>query len=340
MKKYLLPRLGKFYKANMHTHTMVSDGSLTPEEAKAQFKSHGYSIVAFTDHEVMVPHPELRDEEFLPITSFEISMNTGWGPFHKCYHFCIYSPEEMREVSGDFSENRVWGRAKDHINDNMRSRMNEHRDYSRESVQRAINIANEEGCLVSYNHPGWSNQDYSDYTGLKGIWGVEWHNSGCVRLGYNENDRPILDLLREGERMIYPLATDDCHSITDYFGGWIQVRARSLDYATVFEALRRGDFYSSTGPEIKSLYIEDGKVVVKTSAAARIFMVTDHRCNASRSATDKPLREAEFSLEKLIENAKSAPEGRNVWFRIDVADKYGKFAKSRAYFLDELGLIK
>ena len=66
MKKYLLPRLGKFYKANMHTHTTVSDGKLSPAEAKEAFKSKGYSIVAFTDHEVMVPHPELRDEDFLP----------------------------------------------------------------------------------------------------------------------------------------------------------------------------------------------------------------------------------------------------------------------------------
>ena len=56
MKKYLLPRNGKFYKANMHAHTTVSDGRLSPEEMKRAFMERGYSIVAFTDHEVMVPH--------------------------------------------------------------------------------------------------------------------------------------------------------------------------------------------------------------------------------------------------------------------------------------------
>ena len=65
MKKYLLPREGKFYKANMHCHTNISDGKMTPEEVKTAYKKNGYSIVAYTDHEIMMPHYELRDEEFL-----------------------------------------------------------------------------------------------------------------------------------------------------------------------------------------------------------------------------------------------------------------------------------
>ena len=34
MKQYLLPEKGQFYKANLHRHTVVSDGTLTPEEVK------------------------------------------------------------------------------------------------------------------------------------------------------------------------------------------------------------------------------------------------------------------------------------------------------------------
>ena len=34
MKKYLLPKEGKFYKSCLHTHTNVSDGELTPEQLK------------------------------------------------------------------------------------------------------------------------------------------------------------------------------------------------------------------------------------------------------------------------------------------------------------------
>ena len=81
MRKYLLPDSGNFYKANLHVHTTVSDGQMTPEEIKRIYKEHGYSIVAFTDHEIMVPEPHLTDGEFLAITSTEISVNShhGWA---------------------------------------------------------------------------------------------------------------------------------------------------------------------------------------------------------------------------------------------------------------------
>ena len=69
MIKYLLPKEGKFYKANLHMHTNISDGVMTVEETKKAFVEKGYSIVAFTDHEVMVPHVDLSDENFLAITS-------------------------------------------------------------------------------------------------------------------------------------------------------------------------------------------------------------------------------------------------------------------------------
>ncbi|MBO5897602.1 MAG: hypothetical protein J6R04_01195 [Clostridia bacterium] len=42
MKQYLLPEKGIFYKANMHTHTTISDGQLTPEEIKEIYKARGY----------------------------------------------------------------------------------------------------------------------------------------------------------------------------------------------------------------------------------------------------------------------------------------------------------
>ena len=32
MKHHLLPETGRFYKANLHRHTTVSDGEGTPEE--------------------------------------------------------------------------------------------------------------------------------------------------------------------------------------------------------------------------------------------------------------------------------------------------------------------
>ena len=44
MKKYLLPEKGNYYKANLHCHTNLSDGILSPEEVKELYLSLGYSM--------------------------------------------------------------------------------------------------------------------------------------------------------------------------------------------------------------------------------------------------------------------------------------------------------
>ena len=71
MIKYLLGGKGQFYKANLHSHTTLSDGLLTPEEVKALYKEHGYSIVAFTDHDILIPHKDLKDDSFLPLNGLD-----------------------------------------------------------------------------------------------------------------------------------------------------------------------------------------------------------------------------------------------------------------------------
>ncbi len=339
MKKYLLPRQGKFYKANMHCHTNISDGQMTPEEVKAAFKEKGYSIVAYTDHEIMMPHYDLADENFLPITAYEVQLR-DWNRQVNCiklYHMNLYSPDPERYLSKTYCKKDAWwGNIVNHFTDEMAAAGLAEREYSKEFAQWIIDTAKEEGMLVSYNHPVWSLQNHDDYSGLKGLWGVEWHNTGCVRAGYVDSEQPIIDLLSEGEN-VFPLATDDNHRTADLFGGWIWVKAKKLDYATVFKALKNGDFYSTTGPEIKSLYLEDGVVKIKTSPAKRISLITDRRHTVSKNADGKLLSGAELSLSAFLGINDKTKEYRRAYFRLEVVDKYGNRALTRAYYLDELG---
>ena len=55
-KKILLGKNQRFYKANMHCHSNLSDGVLTPQELKDMYKSKGYSILAITDHDSIRKH--------------------------------------------------------------------------------------------------------------------------------------------------------------------------------------------------------------------------------------------------------------------------------------------
>ena len=68
------------------------------------------------------------------------------------------------------------------------------------------------------------------------------------------------------------------------------------------------------------------------------FFVTDRRLTTAKNAKEKLLNGAEFDLESLIENHKNTKEYRNAYFRLEVVDKYGNRALTRAYFLSELGL--
>ena len=67
MKHYLLPEKGQFYKANLHAHTNQSDGKNAPEEVREIFKSKGYSIVAYTDHDLLLDRASLCQEDFLAL---------------------------------------------------------------------------------------------------------------------------------------------------------------------------------------------------------------------------------------------------------------------------------
>lgn len=335
MRKYLLPNEGDFYKANLHMHTTISDGQLTLEETKRLYKEHGYSIVAFTDHEVMVPHNDLTDEDFLAITSTEISFNISYERefmFNKVYHLNFYSRNPNKNAYSTFSKKRVWlNHSKQYISEEQ-NEIDFARTYSINDVNNIISMAKKDGCIVSYNHPVWSLQNYSDYGELKGLWGIEWWNTGCACEGYFDTIQPIDDLLRKGEN-VFPLATDDAHELKHCFGGWVNVKANKLNYESVFNALENGDFYSSTGPEIKELFIEDGKIKIKTSKVNQIALSSERRYNKCIVGND--LEEAVFDINEYIIKSKKEITN-NHYIRLTVVDSKGKIAYTRGYRINEL----
>jgi hypothetical protein len=75
MKHSLIPTEGNWYKANLHCHTTCSDGKLTPEEVKERYRSQGYSVIAFSDHNKIIDHSDLNDENFLALTAFEVDFS-------------------------------------------------------------------------------------------------------------------------------------------------------------------------------------------------------------------------------------------------------------------------
>lgn len=340
MKKYLLSEKVNFYKANLHSHTNLSDGALTPEEAKKAYMDEGYSIIAYTDHNTMLDHSDLAEEGFLPLRGFEIDISekTDAARGRKTCHICFIAIDP---------ENRVqpfWNRTGKYLFSNSKNQMDKVifdenepdfiREYTIDCVNYVMQTAREKGFFVTYNHPVWSGENFEQYGHYKGMHAMEIFNMGCYVLGLPEYNPKIYDdILREGNR-IYCIAADDNHNGSanwreDSFGGWTMINAEKLEYRTITQALLDGQFYASTGPVIKELYLEENKVHIKCSPAKRITLNTGRFRSASKLRTapeGEYLTEAEFTINPEVD----------IYFRLDVYDESGKAANTNAYYCDKV----
>ena len=113
---------------------------------------------------------------------------------------------------------------------------------------------------------------------------MEIYNYGCEHDGlYGYNPQSYDEMLRLGSRL-FCVSTDDNHNsfpfgdpLCDSFGGFTMIKAEKLTYDSIVDALLKGNFYSSMGPEIKELYVEDGVLHVKTSPVEKIYVLMEGR---------------------------------------------------------------
>lgn len=330
MKQFLIPDGGQFYKANLHCHTTCSDGVMTPLEVKDYYKARGYSIVAFTDHCVLIPHPELADANFLPLNGYEseqVAADTEPVSRRKHCHICFIALKKDNITMPYYNLKAIWGQGRklvDQVKFNMDHTL-EHWEHDPEITNQIIRLGREAGFFVTYNHPAWSTEHYEDYSRYTGMCAMEIMNYSSWITGYGDYNPRIYDeLLRKGER-IYAIAADDNHNAETVCGGWTMIKADQLEYETITAALEQGHFYASFGPEIHGLWFEDGKVQIRTGPAKRIICSFRDRRATIRNADQTPLTQAEFEI--------LPSDG---YFRITVVDEQGRCANTNAYFTDTL----
>ncbi len=327
MKHVLLDKKRNYYKANMHCHTTLSDGTLTPEEIKQAYMENGYSIIAFTDHEHIIDNSHLSDESFLAITSTEIAIkenplqSTLKNTKMKACHLNLYSPEPHNDVTPCYST--LYDK---YIKDETKARIKFDKEfkrvYSARGINKIIREANKKGFLVTYNHPNWSLENATDYLKLDGLWGMEIFNYSCVYSGHYDDEHIFDEMLRSGKKVMCVCADDNHNVKSDSFGGFIYVNCDSLDYETVFSALKNGYFYASTGVKVTSLELEGDVVRFECSPSSRVVLSTEgRRCDCIR-AEGNEITSGEFKLR--------SDDG---YFRLRFENKDGTRAYTQAYDL-------
>ena len=343
MKKDLLPSGVNWYRANFHCHTKHSDGALTPEQVKEAYKNHGYSIVAYTDHDVLLDHSDLNDEGFLALTSSEYAVNqaqpgfpeifdTGISPWvrKKCMHLNIFAkdPHNTFMPATDINQNWI---LRDRYPDTKCDGFI--REYTTENINEMIRRCNEAGFLVQLNHPYWSLNEREDYINLKGLWGLEILNY-ATELETGSEYCPYIydDMLRSGMYNLVCTMGDDNHNHAGFresFGGSTMIGAKELKYDQIIEAMEKGNIYCTSGrdnpPQFTALYVEDNMIKIDCTPVTNININGYGRADRHITAPEgETITHAEFPLRES-----------DVYFRVSLRDEYGNNAHTHTYFVKD-----
>lgn len=335
---YLISPDKKQYKANLHCHSIHSDGKHTPEELKEIYKRYGYSILAITDHETPKAHNDLTDPDFLMITGYENYIRPGdssYDIYNLEVHLNLFARDPENETMICYNPGYCKYMSAEDQEKLAKAGSERPREYSREYINEFIRTANENGYLVAYNHPYWSMESEEDILSYEGLFSVEMCNYSSYLLNHLEYNAALYDkILRSGKR-IFCHSSDDNHNKHpegqpewDSCGAFTMFLLDDLTYDNVIDAMDKGEMYSSMGPVFHEISVEGDQIHIECSEVAAIYMYfgskTPRRIYAEPGQT---LTVADFTIDP-----------RAQYIRVSVVDREGRFADTRGFFRDELGM--
>jgi hypothetical protein len=255
-----------WYRCNTHTHTSNpphSDANETPDFVAEWYRSHGYQCLVITDHEFL----------------------TDVGPINRHYaatgDFLVLQGQEITQQLADPA--RPDSVRQLHVNGINVNKTILPIGYPQpaqgisplQAYERNIDAIIDAGGIVQINHPNlqWSVR-LNDLLPLSQPFLLEVWNAFPTsnNLGGTDdagNQAPsaesLWDSLLSKGKVVWGVASDDAHSYHSFDDresptpgkGWITIRAPSLTVAYVTEALRRGDFYASTGITLNTYSSDD-----------------------------------------------------------------------------------
>ncbi|MCC7035623.1 MAG: PHP domain-containing protein [Acidobacteria bacterium] len=249
----------RWFKGNLHTHTLNSDGDSTPDEVVRWYREHGYDFLVLTDHNFLTGVDGLNAVQgapgkFLVVKGEEVSGVVDRKPVHvngfdvdrlvdppqagtvvAMLQGMVDAIRGARGVPSINHPNFVWAITADELAAVQRTRLFE----------------------VYNGHPTVHNLGGGGVPGLEEVW----------------------DRVLSSGRMLYGIAVDDAHHFKRPWDptastpghGWVFVRAAALEPRALVEALDRGEFYSSTGVELAAVEATAAgvKVAVKVAGISK-----------------------------------------------------------------------
>ncbi|MCW3991652.1 MAG: CehA/McbA family metallohydrolase [Candidatus Bathyarchaeota archaeon] len=291
---------GHWFRGNLHTHSSNSDGNLTVKQLVSLYRRCGYDFLSITDHGKLTETGGLSTPEFLLIPGEEVIVGTSEAG--TLLHIVAINIEMELPVGEADSD---------------------------ESPQRAIDLVREQGGEAVVAHPYWSGLTFNDLIGLEDYLGLEVYNTNCdLTINRGLSNVHWDNLLASGRRLL-GFAFDDAHSENranlpmDSCGGWISVKAESLTIDSLMASIRRGLFYSSIGPEIRDIHVEEGCISASTSPVKTISFVSNSGLGERHTAESGYLTVAAYTL-----------RGTENYVRVETSDEHGRAAWSNPIYIE------
>lgn len=285
-----------WYKGNTHTHTSESDGDSSPADVVRWYCQHGYDFLVITDHERVTVVE--NDGGILLIHGEEV---TDWLP---------KKPLHVNAIGIETAVTRQRGAT------------------AVEVLQRNVNAVRELGGLAAVNHPnfGWAfgSRELLEVEGVTLLEIASGHPYVNMQ-GPPSVEQMWDDLLTAG-RTIWGIAADDSHHLKRPWDrdvalpgkAWIVVRAESRDAASILNAMRRGDFYASTGVELTDFSVANGIMTVSIRARNLAHYRTQFIGSGGRLLAETDANPATFTLgkdERYVRAKVIDSNGRIAWLQ-------------------------
>ena len=275
----------KRYKINLHMHTSDSDGSFSPAEAARLYRDAGYDAIAITDHWRWRSDGQLEGIKVFSGSEYDFGKDpANDGVYHIVALFCVRDPGVTRE------------------------------DTPQSCIDKILKA---EGIAV-LAHPAWSLNLPEKAAELVGVEHTEIYNTvSGVENSFRPCSSAFVDLMACKGRALGLLAADDTHYYTDDAAvAAVMVACDKLERDSVMQALKNGDYYATTGPEVH-IRIENGETVVSCSPVVCVDICTNAAFGKGRHFEAENITERRVPLSKV-----------DKYVRAEVTDANGKKAYS------------
>ena len=303
MGQLLFDKPGSFYKGNLHSHSTNSDGLLSPTDVVAAYRERGYDFTTITDHFIarygfpVTDSTSLRTDDFTTLIGVE-----------------MHGPRLQNGI--------IWDLLAIGIPFDFPHPTTEDNGFT------LTKRAQEAGAFVAVPHPMWNGVIHSDALAIAdNIDAVEIYNHGHTLDSDRGNGWFLADSLSTAGHRLTAFAADDAHFKNDRFdrfGGWVNVKAESLEPESLLASLKAGDYYASTGAEILNVVVTSNEIVVESSPAIGIMV--------AGAGTARNYRRGDHLTRASFPKAMFA----DAFFRVIIEQKDGRKAWTSPIWLTDL----